>query len=393
MANTVKVQGSKTVARARKGEDGKGIVSQVDYYGLSSSSGTRPTSWVAGTPPLMTQTNKYLWKYTRTTYSDGSYTDTTPGIVGVFGDSGLSYRYSKWEEGFEYRNDNNPFYRDSNGKGLIDVVFADDIAIWDPATDPNNPPAAWICRQTHTSASARPLPAQGQSNAYWTAMNSTAPILTALVLARKIKADEIDVDTLHVKHLDSADGIFKGSFNVSATYVEDEFNYTHGVELEPRLFRIWSNAPSEVGGGYEKVFIWPYADPDRYDRSGLVEIATGSPNSVALFIEEGITKGIRQEVQKITASGNIRSPLVIIMTSSNVSLTLPRQTNEPGLHIKIMNTYGSGFSLQDYNLYSRLRVNGDGGTPNTLVSNKQFSSSVKIVDCITDGTYWYITAN
>ena len=100
MANTVKVQGSKTVARARKGQDGKGIVSQVDYYGLSSASGTRPTSWVAGTPPLMTQTNKYLWKYTRTTYSDGSYTDTTPGIVGVFGDSGVSDRYSKGEEGF-----------------------------------------------------------------------------------------------------------------------------------------------------------------------------------------------------------------------------------------------------------------------------------------------------
>ena len=210
MANTVKVQGSKTVARARKGQDGKGIVSQVDYYGLSSASGTRPTSWVAGTPPLMTQTNKYLWKYTRTTYSDGSYTDTTPGIVGVFGDSGLSYRYSKWEEGFEYRNDNNPFYRDDNGKGVVDVVFADDITIWDPATDPNNPPAAWICRQTHTSASARPLPAQGASNMYWTAMNSMAPILTALVLARKIRANEIDVDSLTAKHVqvkDSGDNV------------------------------------------------------------------------------------------------------------------------------------------------------------------------------------------
>lgn len=393
MANTVKVQGSKTVARARKGEDGKGIVSQVDYYGLSSASGTRPTSWVAGTPPLMTQTNKYLWKYTRTTYSDGSYTDTTPGIVGVFGDSGLSYRYSKWEEGFEYRNDNNPFYRDSNGKGIVDVVFADDITIWDPATDPNNPPAAWICRQTHTSASARPLPSQGQSNAYWTAMNSTAPILTALVLARKIKADEIDVDTLHVKHLDAADGTFKGTFNVNATYVEEEANYTHGVELEPRLFRIWSDAPQEVGGGYEGVFVWPFADPDRFDRTGLVEIFASSPNTVAVSIDSGVVQGFRQRVQKVTASSSIMFPIVIIMTSSAVTLTLPLQTLEAGLHIKIMNTYGSAFTLKDRNSYSRLRVNGDGGTPSTLVSTKTFSSSVKMVDCITDGTYWYVSAD
>lgn len=302
MANTVKVQGSKTVARARKGEDGKGIVSQVDYYGISSDSGTRPTSWVTGTPPLMTQTNKYLWKYTRTTYSDGSYTDTTPGIVGVFGDSGLSYRYSKWEEGFEYRNDNNPFYRDSNGKGIIDVVFADDISIWDPATDPNNPPAAWICRQTHTSASARPLPSQGQSNAYWTAMNSTAPILTALVLARKIKADEIDVDTLHVKHLDGADGSFSGvlSFPFVGLINNATFDYSTGGGQD--MYYTMHNDVMSVEIYYSDRFYGsPYASTPRYNH---FELPSNVPDGTVLNIMAAAIN-YKDTARPVYFSGNI----------------------------------------------------------------------------------------
>lgn len=200
---TAKVKGSQTVTRARKGQNGKGIVSQTDYYAVSSSATTAPTSWTASTPPAFTDTNKYLWKYTHTVYSDGSYTDTTPGVVGVKGDAGLSYRYSKWAAGVEYRNDNNPFYRDSQGRGIVDVVYRDDITIWDPATDPNNPPDVFLCLKTHTSGNTTvvdqniyELPSSGQSNAAWSAYNSMKPIVTALVLAKRIKAGAIDVRDL-----------------------------------------------------------------------------------------------------------------------------------------------------------------------------------------------------
>lgn len=200
---TAKVKGSQTVTRARKGQNGKGIVSQTDYYAVSSSATTAPTSWTANTPPAFTDTNKYLWKYTHTVYSDGSYTDTTPGVVGVKGDAGLSYRYSKWAAGVEFRNDNNPFYRDAQGRGIVDVVYRDDITIWDPATDPNNPPDVYLCLKTHTSGNTTvaaqniyALPASGQSNAAWSAYNSMKPIVTALVLANKIKANAIDVGDL-----------------------------------------------------------------------------------------------------------------------------------------------------------------------------------------------------
>lgn len=133
-----------------KGEDGKGIVSQVDYYAVSASKTEVPTDWTPNTPPSMTATLRYLWKYTLTTFTDGSTEQTAPCVVGVFGVDGLSYRYSKWVAGLEYRNDNNPYYRDSNGQGIIDVVYTDAITIYDPYSNAT-PPAGYICRKTHRS--------------------------------------------------------------------------------------------------------------------------------------------------------------------------------------------------------------------------------------------------
>ena len=134
----------------KDGSDGKGIVSQVGYYAASASKTEVPTEWTPNTPPSMSATLRYLWKYTLTTFTDGTTEQTTPCVVGVFGADGLSYRYSKWAEGVEYRNDNNPYYRGSNGQGFIDVVYTEAITIYDPNTAAT-PPAGYICRKTHQS--------------------------------------------------------------------------------------------------------------------------------------------------------------------------------------------------------------------------------------------------
>ena len=143
-----------------KGEDGKGIVSQVDYYAVSASKTEVPTDWTPNTPPSMTATLRYLWKYTLTTFTDGSTEQTSPCVVGVFGVDGLSYRYSKWVAGVEYRNDNNPYYRDSNGQGIIDVVYVNGITMYDPNSD-TPPPAGYICRKTHTSGDTVTFSSEG----------------------------------------------------------------------------------------------------------------------------------------------------------------------------------------------------------------------------------------
>lgn len=190
----MRAQGSQTVTRARPGkdgQDGKGIASQVDYYAVSASKTVPPTSWTAGTPPNMSSTFRYLWKYTLTTFTDGTTSRTDPCVVGVFGVDGLSYRYSKWAAGVEYRNDNNPYYRDSDGKGFIDVVLTETLSMYDPNDDTTRP-KAYICRKTHTSGDPVPL-AVGE---YWAQVNPMAPILSALVIADRIKANFIDVEDL-----------------------------------------------------------------------------------------------------------------------------------------------------------------------------------------------------
>lgn len=221
MAATAKAKGSKTVTRARPGKDGKGILSVVDYYQVSSSGTTAPTSWVASTPPAFTDTAIYLWTYSRTTYTDGSYDETTPHVISVAGKNGLTYRYSTWnDQSIEYRNDNNPYYRDSEGKGIIDVVFREQISIWDPSSS-STPPDAWVCRKTHTSGSTTQassniyaLPSSGD-NAAWAVINSQKPILTALVLAAAIKADYIDVNDL------SANTAFIQNLLVQSAFIDE----------------------------------------------------------------------------------------------------------------------------------------------------------------------------
>ena len=150
------------------GKDGKGILTQVDYYAVSASKTVPPTEWTANTPPNMTSTLRYLWKYTLTTFTDGTTEQTTPCVIGTFGVDGLSYRYSKWAEGVEYRNDNNPYYRDSNGQGFIDVVLTESLSMYDPNDDTTRP-KAFICRKTHTSGNTVEFSSEGG----WTQSGNT----------------------------------------------------------------------------------------------------------------------------------------------------------------------------------------------------------------------------
>jgi hypothetical protein len=59
------------------------------YLATSASSGvTKNTSGWTTTVQTVTTTKKYLWNYETTTYTDGSTIDTTPVIIGVYGEKG-----------------------------------------------------------------------------------------------------------------------------------------------------------------------------------------------------------------------------------------------------------------------------------------------------------------
>ena len=76
--------------------NGKAIDSIQDYWAVSSSNSTEPSTWYTSLQ-TMTPTNKYLWHYQTITFNDESTLDTDAAVVGVYGDTGQSwYVYIKY---------------------------------------------------------------------------------------------------------------------------------------------------------------------------------------------------------------------------------------------------------------------------------------------------------
>lgn len=88
------------------GSDGKGISSITEYYQVSTSNSTAPTSWQTSVPEL-TPTNKYLWNYETITYTDGTTKDTAKRVIGVYGDTGAAGKGITKSEVFYYLSTSN----------------------------------------------------------------------------------------------------------------------------------------------------------------------------------------------------------------------------------------------------------------------------------------------
>lgn len=71
------------------GATGNGISSIVEKYAVSSSNSTAPTTWY-DTVQTMSATNKYLWNYEIVTYTNGTTTETSKRVIGVYGDKGAT---------------------------------------------------------------------------------------------------------------------------------------------------------------------------------------------------------------------------------------------------------------------------------------------------------------
>ena len=71
------------------GADGISISSITEYYAVSSSNTTAPSSW-STTPPTMTTTNRYLWNYEVIKYSNNTTSQTSKRVIGVYGNTGAT---------------------------------------------------------------------------------------------------------------------------------------------------------------------------------------------------------------------------------------------------------------------------------------------------------------
>lgn len=71
------------------GDAGVGIKSITEYYAVSSSNSTAPTSWSTSVP-TMTTTNKYLWNYERITYTNNTTSNSAKRVIGAYGNTGAT---------------------------------------------------------------------------------------------------------------------------------------------------------------------------------------------------------------------------------------------------------------------------------------------------------------
>ena len=78
-----------TGAAGATGATGNGIKSITEYYAVSASNSTAPTSWGTAVP-TMTATNKYLWNYEKIAYTNGTTVDTKKRVIGAYGDKGAT---------------------------------------------------------------------------------------------------------------------------------------------------------------------------------------------------------------------------------------------------------------------------------------------------------------
>lgn len=155
---------------------GRGIKEMTVYYlatplNVGVTHGTQ--GWTT-TVQLMTPTNKYLWSYTHTLFTDDTFKKTDPAIVGTYGEKGEKgdsihgciYRQTEWVKGVEYRNDESL----TTGTRFIDVALRKN-----GAGNYN----AYICKVTHTSSFFNRPPNKN----FWQPMNNMAPIRTPLIIA------------------------------------------------------------------------------------------------------------------------------------------------------------------------------------------------------------------
>lgn len=75
---------------SKDGSNGRGISSITDYWALSTSGTTAPTSGWGTSLKTPDATNRYLWNYEIITYDDLNSTSTMPHVAAVYGDKGES---------------------------------------------------------------------------------------------------------------------------------------------------------------------------------------------------------------------------------------------------------------------------------------------------------------
>lgn len=172
----------------------------------NNEDGSIPEGW-SGTLISVSASMPYVWESQRT--KDGNWSVwSTPILKNSWGKQGAKLRMRTWTENVVY-------LQGADGEEFYDVVVYND--------------KLYLCTKTHTSGhDNNPSASISGYLGYWESAQEWTFIATKLLLAEKINANQIDVDSLYVKHLDGADGTFSGELNAATGSFKGSVNIANG---------------------------------------------------------------------------------------------------------------------------------------------------------------------
>lgn len=152
-ADAICVTGAKgnTGDKGDKGDTGISVKAVSAKYAVSASNTTAPTSW-SDTVPTMTASNRYLWTYEITTFTDGSTSETSKYVIGAYGDP-FTYEDFTTEQLADLHGEDGADGNDgASGATFTPSVSDDGIISWTNDKGLTNPPPVKIAsRMTNIS--------------------------------------------------------------------------------------------------------------------------------------------------------------------------------------------------------------------------------------------------
>ena len=204
------------------GDEGKGISDIIEYYQVSNSNTTAPTTWQETTPPKLTLTNKYLWNYEEIIYTQGDPHTTTPCVIGSFAD--------------QVKSEKKQFYLSTSDTSLAGGSWSNSPSgftkgkyLWTRSvytlTDNSTIEGTAVLDKTYTTISN-----------WCSANNETlidgANIATGTVTANKIHVTDSNGGTLFLADgMSDTHSVQIGGFTVGSTYIANgKTSYSDGTD-------------------------------------------------------------------------------------------------------------------------------------------------------------------
>lgn len=267
---------------------------------------------------------------------------------GKQGDKGAKLRMRDWASNVSY-------LCGSQGEDYYDVVVYNT--------------KLYLCIKSHTSSTSNnPQTSVANNLGYWALATDWQFVATKLLLAEKIKADQIDADGITAKDVDITGKITATSGSFTGTVYAEQGQIgglkISGNSLTNEGFNndamiVMRNDDKNVFTGIG-VNVWPISAPNmtalcrlqnNQSRSayktniGLYAEASGVPTTGtdsntdygnhAIYIKKGDICGFRLRARRITASTtlSLMDSIIFCLNSSDITLTLPSSPEDGQLYL------------------------------------------------------------